>query len=440
MRRRIVLLSAGAVAAAILLATVVTYVVARGELRGGVDDALRALVPRVAPAAAPGPMRIVVPRDPLGGPSGFAQVVTGDGDVLVAGGPVRLPVDDGAQEVARGVRTESFADATIDGTHVRVLTTRGVFGEALQIARPLTEVDDALADLRLVLLLVAVGGVGLAGGLGLLVSRAAVRPVVVLTDEAERVASTQDLSRRVPAAGGDELGRLGRSFNVMLGALERSRTAQRRLVADASHELRTPLTSARTNVEHLVAAPGLPAAERAEVLARTRDQLEDLSVLVGDLVDLARDEVREEEVEEVRLDLLVGEAVARAARLHPAARFALDAPAAVVVRGTPSRLHRAVGNLLDNAVKHGPPDGAVEVRVTAAGEVVVRDHGPGIAPEDLPHVFDRFFRADDARGRPGSGLGLAIVRQVAEEHGGTVAARPAPGGGIALVLALPPTP
>jgi len=238
---------------------------------------------------------------------------------------------------------------------------------------------------------------------------------------------------------------MARSFNTMLAALDGARAAQRQLVADASHELRTPLTAVRTSIEALARAPAtLPAAERTRVLATAQAQLEDLSVLVGDLVDLARpaEPAACEEIEDVRLDLLVGEAVERARRHAPDATFALDA-APATVRGVPSRLHRAVGNLLDNAVKHGG-DGEVEVAVRAqapgdGAEVRVRDRGPGIAADDLPHVFDRFYRATGARGLPGAGLGLAIVRQVAEAHGGSVRAE-APddgGGGARLVLSLP---
>jgi two-component system sensor histidine kinase MprB len=260
-----------------------------------------------------------------------------------------------------------------------------------------------------------------------------------LTAATEHVAATQDLSRRIDVGGDDELARMARSFNTMLAALDGARVAQRQLVADASHELRTPLTAVRTSIEALARAPGaVPEAERVAVLATAQVQLEDLSVLVGDLVDLARpaEPTAGEEVEEVRLDLLVGEAVERARRHAPGTTFRLDARESLV-SGVPSRLHRAVANLLDNAVKHGGADGVVEVEVDG-GEVQVRDHGPGIAAEDLPHVFDRFYRARGARGLPGAGLGLAIVRQVAEAHGGSVRAEAvAAGGGARLVLSLP---
>jgi two-component system sensor histidine kinase MprB len=208
------------------------------------------------------------------------------------------------------------------------------------------------------------------------------------------------------------------------------------LVADASHELRTPLTAIRANIELLEHAPQLAPADRAAMLRSARGQLEDLTVLVGDLVDLARPGEREiDPPEALRLDELVGAAVERARRHAPVMTFALETEPTVVV-GCRARLARAVGNLLDNAVKWSPPDATVEVTV-GDGQVTVRDHGPGIAQVDLPHVFDRFYRAPSARGLPGSGLGLAIVKHVADAHSGSVVAEAAPGGGTLLRLTLP---
>jgi two-component system sensor histidine kinase MprB len=235
--------------------------------------------------------------------------------------------------------------------------------------------------------------------------------------------------------GNDELADLAISFNEMVAALERSLAAQRALVADASHELRTPLTSLRANVEFLLREPGMEA--HAPLLGELRDEIEDLGTLVSDLVELARQEGDDEEGVDVRLDELTATVVARAARRAPALEFVTDLEP-VTVRGRPSRLERAVTNILDNAVKWSPPGGTVEVSV-AGGEVVVRDHGPGIAAADVPHVFDRFYRSGEAHHLPGSGLGLAIVRQVVEAHGGTVSAEQAPGGGTRLRLWLPAT-
>jgi two-component system sensor histidine kinase MprB len=304
------------------------------------------------------------------------------------------------------------------------------------VARPLTEVDDALAALRLRLGIVALAGIALAVLLARLATQHAARPVARLTEAAEHVARTRDLSLRIEGSGGDELARLATSFTTMLEALDDSRRAQRRLVADASHELRTPLTSLRTNLEVLGTARVLPAGDRDRLRRDLVGQLEELTELVGDLVELAReDEPCDEPLEAVRLDALVAGAVECASRHAPAVSFSAELEPTLVT-GARQRLDRAVANLLDNAGKWSPPGGAVEVRLRG-GELTVRDHGPGIAAGDLPHVFDRFYRATAARGRAGSGLGLAIVRAVAERHGGVVTAEPAPGGGALLRLALP---
>jgi two-component system sensor histidine kinase MprB len=225
--------------------------------------------------------------------------------------------------------------------------------------------------------------------------------------------------------------------------LEASRQAQHQLVADASHELRTPLTSLRTNIEVLARSDGMPVPEREALLVDLVAQLEDLSVLVADLVDLAREEERAGrgslaggEAESVRLDAVVDRAVERARRRAPTLTFQTQLDP-VIVQGVPERLDRAVTNLLDNAVKWSGPGQVVEVTVASAG-VTVRDHGPGIDRADLPFVFDRFYRAPAARAVPGSGLGLAIVRQVAEAHGGTVRADVAEGGGAVLRVSFAP--
>jgi two-component system sensor histidine kinase MprB len=431
-RRRIVVLSAGAVAAAIALAAVVTYVVVHREVYAGVDASLRDLGPKVLFVSSRGSgqnetFEAQLPQTALGGRAGLAQATLPNGDVVRSSSGLSLPGTAGVRKGSSGKITESFRDVTLRGVHMRALTTRGPDGSTLQIAVPLTDADDMLARLRWILLVVAIGGVGVAAGLGIAVSRAATRPLGRLTAAAEQVTATGELHHRIEPVADDEPGRLAGAFNAMLSALEASRDAQRQLVADASHELRTPLTSIRTNVELL---------ERAHVLRSVRGQLEDLTVLVGDLVDLARPGEHPTEVpEELRLDDLVEEAVQRARRHAPDARFALVA-APCVVHGSRARLARAIGNLLDNAVKWSPPGAPIEVTVSE-GEVSVRDQGPGIADDDLPHVFDRFYRATAARGTPGSGLGLAIVKQVADAHGGSVSATRAPGGGACLRLALP---
>jgi two-component system sensor histidine kinase MprB len=249
------------------------------------------------------------------------------------------------------------------------------------------------------------------------------------------VTETQDLAHRIDVHGRDELARLGTSFNTMLGALEESQRAQRQLVADASHELRTPLTSLRTNIEVLARRKDLPDEKRSALLQDLTGQLEELSSLVTNLVELAGERSPDLEATETQLDVLTQEAVERAQRLSPQVRITAQLEESVV-EAIPSRLERAIANLLDNAVKWSPPDGAIEVGV-AHGEVTVRDHGPGIAAEDLPFVFDRFYRAPSARRLPGSGLGLSIVRQVVDEHGGTVTIERPEDGGTLVRLRLP---
>jgi len=372
----------------------------------------------------------VLPAGPLGGSSVYAEPV--EPPVLM--GPRRLPVDDRVRAVADGVEGPFFRDAHADGLHVRIYTIALDPGAAVQLARPLDEVDRTLGRLRWLLLLVGLGGAGAAGGIGLVVTRAGLAPVSRLTEAAEHVTSTHDLSRRIDTVGNDELGRLAGSFNTMLGELEGSLTLQRQLVADASHELRTPLTSLRTNAELLETEDGLAPEERRRIAGSVMTQVDELTGLVDDLVELARGDEPSAPPEQVRLDVLVADAVERARRYAPHVRIALETEP-VVVRGVPDRLDRAIGNLLDNAAKWSPPGGVVEVEV-GGREVAIRDHGPGIAEDDLPHIFDRFYRAPAARGLPGSGLGLAIVRQVAQAHGGSIVAESASGGGARFRLKL----
>jgi two-component system sensor histidine kinase MprB len=239
-------------------------------------------------------------------------------------------------------------------------------------------------------------------------------------------------------SGNDELSRLAASFNTMLGALEESTRARRQLVADASHELRTPLTSVRTNIEVLAGDRLLLPEERAHLLSDVVEQLEEMTTLIAELIELARAEQQSVAPEEVRLDLLVADAVERARRNRPEVVYSVELKP-VTVAGVPATIERAVGNLLDNAAKWSPTGAEVEVDLRD-GRLTVRDHGPGIADEDLPYVFDRFYRARAARGMPGSGLGLAIVRQVAESHGGDVVAERAEGGGTRMVLTLGESP
>ena len=457
-RRRLIGLSTAAVALAIALAAGATYLIVAGQLRRGVDEALRAFAGDVTTVPPAGrltrrPLRrpldpvragrarttaapvLVLPSTALGGQAGYAQLVAADGAVQRPPGQrVDLPAGPAVRAVAQGRRAPFFYDARLGGEPVRVYVSRVGPARALQAAQSLSGVDGTLRRLALVLALVTAGGTAVAVGVGRLVARAAARPVRELTAGAEYVTRTQDLRRRVHAPGEDELSRLAAAFNAMLAALAESRQAQRRLVADASHELRTPLTTVLANVELLGREDGLPAGERAQMRRDLVSQLHELDHLVGDLVELAREGRPEAELEAFDLAEVVAECVERVSARAPGVRFVatLDHSPVVAAR---ARVERAVVNLLDNAAKFSPRDGRVEVLVRDA-EVVVRDEGPGIPPEDRPHVFDRFYRGEGSRSLPGSGLGLAIVRSVAEAHGGSAWAGEAPGGGAELHVSL----
>jgi two-component system, OmpR family, sensor histidine kinase MprB len=437
-RARLALVAAAAVALAVLLASAVVYIVVRDELRGTVDDALRgraAEISRFPLRAIQEGDRPVLEGPGLGGAPGYIQVVRSDGTTIRPPEErVELPVSDHVLSVANGKGGPFFSDTHVSDVHLRVFTIPGSSGFAVQIARPLTEVDHSLDRIRFYLILIAVGGIAVAATLGLAVTRTAVAPVRRLTEASERVTETGDLSERIESFGQDELSRLASSFNTMLAALEQSTQAQRQLVADASHELRTPLTSLRTNIEVLAGNRGLPAGERERLLQDVVEQLGEMTTLIAELIELARGDQPLAEPEDVRLDLIAADAVDRARRNRPNVTFTTSF-AESLVHGDRATIERAVGNLLDNAAKWSPADGEVEVQVHD-GEVIVRDHGPGIDDEDLPFVFDRFYRARSARGMSGSGLGLAIVRQVAEAHGGSVFAERAEGGGTRMTLRL----
>jgi two-component system, OmpR family, sensor histidine kinase MprB len=287
-----------------------------------------------------------------------------------------------------------------------------------------------------VMLLFGLAGVIAAGIAGWAVARNGLRPVRKLTHAVEDIARTEDLTP-LPVEGDDEIARLAAAFNQMLTALAASRDRQRQLVADAGHELRTPLTSLRTNVDLLTQAGegGLPPEARAELLDAVRAQIEEMTTLIGDLVELARDEPLTHVVESVDLSEVVYRALVRVRRRAPGLTFDVDAQPWWVI-GEPAPLERAITNLLDNAAKWSPPGGTVTVRLRN-GVLTVEDEGPGISPDDLPHVFDRFYRSEESRSMPGSGLGLSIVRQVMERHAGSVEAGAGASGGARLTVVLP---
>lgn len=428
-----------AVAVAVLLGAVGSYLAASRVLLDGLDRSLENQVPDrpLGPRALERldgrgfPLGQIPGR--LGGAGAFVQLVRADGTVVGAAGVTdRLPVDDRTLATARGGEA-FFATVEVEDTSLRVYTEQVARNVAVQVARPIEEIEDALTRLRRTLFLVGSGGVLLAVVLGTGAARRLVAPVRDLTRTAETVAATQDLTHRIEVDGADELARLANSFNVMLANLDRARQAQRQLVADASHELRTPLTSLRTNIEVLLQGDELDSADRERLLRDVVVQLDEFGALVGGLVELARGDAPARAPTAVRLDELAEE-VAERARIRNR-----DVPIEVraeptTVRGERDRLERAIANLLDNACSHG--DGPVEVEV-AAGEVSVRDHGPGVPEAERQRIFERFYRAPEARGRPGSGLGLAIVAQVAESHGGEVTVEAPDGGGTRFRLRLP---
>ncbi|MCK7627671.1 HAMP domain-containing histidine kinase [Streptomyces sp. RS10V-4] len=363
-----------------------------------------------------------------------------------------LPVSPATRAVAAGRGAPYYTGLTVAGHPVRMYTTRLPHkDEALQVALRSDTVERGVHQAAWALAAVGAAGVLLAAGLGYGVSRTGLAPVARLTATAERIAATRDPRHRIelPAGPGgheDEITRLAASFNTMLGELEQSVTAQRRLVADASHELRTPLTALRTNAELLARADRLTDRQRDRASSALTRQLREVTTLVNDLIELARDEEPRPLLEEVRPAALLEHAVAAAREHWPDIAFTvhLDPEAAgITLPGVPARLTRLLSNLLDNAAKFSPPGGPVETGLTAGAGAVrltVRDHGPGIAPEDLPHVFDRFYRARAARALPGSGLGLAMARQIARAHGAELTATPAPGGGALFHLIFPISP
>ncbi len=342
-------------------------------------------------------------------------------------------------QVAMGDRSWSARTVRMDGQRYRLVAVQAQRGEALILAQSLRSTDQMLDRLGLVMLLFGLAGMISAGLAGWAVARNGLRPVRRLTTAVEEIARTERLDP-IPVEGRDEVARLSLAFNAMLAALSASQARQRQLVADAGHELRTPLTSLRTNLDLLAQADSsaqLPAAARKELLADVRGQIAEMTTLIGDLVELARDEPATRGVEPVELAAVVAQAVARVRRRTTTVRFAVHTEPWWVT-GDAAALERAITNLLDNALKWSPEDGEVTVELRR-GTLTVADQGQGISAQDLPHVFDRFYRSTDSRGMPGSGLGLSIVKAVADRHGGSVRAGNGPGGGAAFWFDVPGT-
>jgi two-component system, OmpR family, sensor histidine kinase MprB len=464
LRRRITAATTLAVAAVALTLGMIGYLSARSHLIGDTRQQLSTLVTsyqrfhlrgggngvnggtpgnRGAPGAgsgvpgtgnhAPG-QNLGLPSPPLGGAPGYFQTVYPDGTAVSRrGGTPELPVTAEVKTIARTGHGSFYRSATVRGIHVEVLTVPSPFGtSAVEVALPLTGVDNVLHGLLITYALLVGLGVLIAGLIGALVARAALLPINRFSDRTEQVTSALHAPHRLEGGGASELQRLAASFNQMLEALERSIQAQRHLIADASHELRTPMAALRSNIQIFLEAEALPQEERAELQEAIIAELDELTQLVSDVLDLARGTTPSDHIEAVELDTLVREAIARARRRAPQLTFETELEQ-TVIDNAPERVARAIGNVIENARKWSPPDGRVEVTL-ADGVLRVRDHGPGFKQADIAHVFDRFYRADEARRLPGSGLGLAIVRQAAEAYGGSVSAANADDGGAVVEL------
>ncbi|MCU4183590.1 HAMP domain-containing histidine kinase [Acidiferrimicrobium sp. IK] len=449
-RSRVTVLVAVAVGFSVALAALLSYFVVHRELYRQVDDQLASDLQLVTSSNGPIDLRQATFLFGRVHNGDILQIIGSSGvpsstSVVLSTGTVSIPVSAAEQAMADGRSSAAAISGTVStstGTYrvetipARDATTGSPL--AIRVVHRINDILYSLRELRLVLLLVGLAGLAVAIALGYAVARVTIRPVERLTGAAEHVAATQDLDATIEDDGDDELARLAHAFNAMLAALRASRSQQAQLVSDAGHELRTPLTSLRTNIEVLLRTRDLPEADRAELLGDVRAQLEELTTLIGDIVELARQEETQPEPTEIRLDSLVEHAVERARRRALSVTFDVHLDRGSV-RAQPALLERAVLNVLDNAAKWSPAGGRVEVTLRRSDHwtLDVRDHGPGIAPSDLPRVFDRFYRAQTARSLPGSGLGLAIVAQVVRSHGGVVTPFLPPDGGTLMRIELP---
>ncbi|GAB3483888.1 sensor histidine kinase [Amycolatopsis cihanbeyliensis] len=445
LRSRVTLLAAICVAGAVGLVSLGAYLTVRDNLYEQLDETL---IERASSA-----VEVPLVRNRLETiPGAFLTSTDIQIGLLYADNQMIAPSEgrkpaSGPKELAVAQGTSHYSLRTDTATNTRVIALSSGPGQAMVLAQSLAPTKHTLGELSLVLILISGAGIIVAALAGTAVARAGLHPVERLTSATERVARTADL-RPIPVSGDDELARLTHSFNTMLAAVAESQERQRQLVADAGHELRTPLTSLRTNLELLLAAQRSPQGQlseqdRAEIEADIRAQLDELTQLIGDLVELARQDESRTEFERVELVEVVERALDRARRRAGEIEFDVSLQP-WVVSGHSGALERAVLNLLDNAVKFAPGDSAVLVRLRPLGDgtavLEIADAGPGIAEDDLPKVFERFYRSSEARTLPGSGLGLAIVKQTAERHGGSVYAGRAPEGGALMTIRLPGIP
>jgi two-component system, OmpR family, sensor histidine kinase MprB len=467
LRSRMVLAAGVAVAIAVVAVAVASYAGTRSQLQGQLDQSLQGLIKRPLanigmgqggpgsplpqtgrhfPSGNPqgdpdeGLGLDQLPPQAFGGPSGTFTVFKANGQTYVPPGQTyEIPATAAIESAAKTGHGQFYTDMRVKGTHIRVLVVGIGPKGALAVALPLTTVDNALSSQLVLLLVIGGAGILLAALLGFLVARTALAPIARFTRQTESIAANPERieHERLDVIGSDELARLAGTFNRTLDALEQSVQAQRNLVADASHELRTPIATIRANIQLMRDEQLLAPEDRAALRRDVIDELDELTALVADVVELARGSKPSGENGDVRLDAVVEDALERGRRRAPGLTFQqMIEP--TLTRGEADRISRAVTNLLDNAAKWSPEGGVVEVTLHD-GTLTVRDHGPGFNQDDLPYVFDRFHRAKEARSKPGSGLGLAIVRQAAEAHGGFVEADNAPDGGAVLRVGFGPT-
>ncbi len=439
LRARVALLAGVAVAVAVAITTLGIYLTVRAELYNQLDADLLARAQAASRALADPDVVAVLPADALG--DARIGLVTADRRAVAARGGALPPLAEPEFAVAAGESSESVRGVTEDGQSFRVAAVPARPGSALVFAASTESVDSTLAYIGFVSLIVGFLGVVGAATAGYVVARAGLAPLRSLTAATERVATTTDLTP-IESVGGDEIGRLAASFNVMLASLAAARERERQLVADAGHELRTPLTSLRTNLD-LLAQEGssgrsLGDHDRAALLADVREQISELGHLVDDLVQLSRGVQPRSTWEELDFAALVDDAVTRVRRRSRDCSFEVSLSPWWVV-GDTTALSRAVTNLLDNAVKWSP-SGEVVVVQLHEGVLSVADSGPGIDAADRPHVFERFYRSEGARALPGSGLGLAIVAEAVAQHGGVITVSDSPTGGARIDAALPGRP
>jgi two-component system sensor histidine kinase MprB len=445
LRSRVTILAAACVAGAVALVSLGAYLIVRQNLYQQLDDNLRARATAAVTSPVVSNQLQEIPGAFLASTDLQIGQLSADGELAYPANGVRPNWGQPELDVAQGKTGEELR--TDPRTGSRMIAEPMGHGQAMVLAQSVEPTKRTLNELAVVLFLIGGAGIVVAAAAGTAVARGGLAPVERLTSATERVAKTGDL-RPIPVSGDDELARLTHSFNTMLGTVAESQERQRQLVADAGHELRTPLTSMRTNLELLLAASrtgarNLPAQDRADIEEDIRGQLDELTQLIGDLVELARQDESHEQMERVDLAEVVERALDRARRRAGEVDFSVTLQPWVLT-GDTTALERAVLNLLDNAVKFSPAGANVHVRLYPLGDgtavLEVADEGPGIADEDLPKVFDRFYRSAEARTLPGSGLGLAIVKHAADRHGGAVHAARAREGGALLTLRLPGSP